>query len=381
LRVAIDALSAISGGAVSHLKNLVSSLAAIDRSNDYWIVIQKNRAALLPALPDNYRLRLVPSFCQHYSLRLFYANFVLPTFLAREKIDVLLSLANVTTFSPPCPRVTVLHNVAPFHTGGNVRGSLLHPRMLLLRWGTRICLSNSDAVVFLSNASERDVSNQLRKGIPVSKVVYHGRPEEFHNWPEDRAAELLARSYGLSYGDYVLCVSHFYAYKNFETLVEAYRMFVRSTSERCALVIAGRPGDHTYYEKILKMTQGHSCGERIKILQAVKDEDLPALYSGCLFFVFPSLCENMPVTLLEAMGCGAAMLVSDTSAMSEICCEAASYFAPSSAQELADKMRLLATDSALRAHFRARAVDRSKIFTWEKTARDTLGLLEQVVGC
>ena len=111
----------------------------------------------------------------------------------------------------------------------------------------------------------------------------------------------------------------------------------------------------------------------------VSQQDVPALYKGSLFLVFPSLCENCPRVLIEAMSLGVPIVCSNISVMPEICGDAALYFDPYDIDDIARKIIEVATDDELRCKLRQTALEQSKRFpTWKEVAHDTLQVLGSI---
>jgi glycosyltransferase involved in cell wall biosynthesis len=78
------------------------------------------------------------------------------------------------------------------------------------------------------------------------------------------------------------------------------------------LVLVG--GEGWKYEGVLDAIQeAEAVRERIIVAGYVRNEDLAALYSGALAFVYPSFYEGFGLPVLEAMQCGAPVIASNTS--------------------------------------------------------------------
>ena len=112
----------------------------------------------------------------------------------------------------------------------------------------------------------------------------------------------------------------------------------------------------------------------------VEDADLPALLSGALAFVFPSLYEGFGIPVLEAGACGVPVITSNTSSLPEVAGDAALLVDPHDVDAIAEAMSRLVTDEALRAELSRRGLANVKRFSWEKCARETLAVLLEAGG-
>jgi glycosyltransferase involved in cell wall biosynthesis len=105
----------------------------------------------------------------------------------------------------------------------------------------------------------------------------------------------------------------------------------------------------------------------------VSAADLEGLYALAGCFVFASLNEGFGIPILEAMRRGVPVACSRASALPEVAGEAARYFDPYDVQDIAGALSALLSDRALAERLSAAGVAREAEFTWEKTARGTLG--------
>jgi glycosyltransferase involved in cell wall biosynthesis len=103
-------------------------------------------------------------------------------------------------------------------------------------------------------------------------------------------------------------------------------------------------------------------------LGRVGDAQLKSLYQHAAGLVFPSIYEGFGLPALEAMACGCPVAAADAAALPEVCGDAALRFDPRSVESIAEAMRALLGDEALRARLRARGLVRAQAFRWDGAA-------------
>ena len=109
----------------------------------------------------------------------------------------------------------------------------------------------------------------------------------------------------------------------------------------------------------------------LHVLGEVPDEDLAALYTGAVACLYPSLYEGFGFPVLEAMQCGATVIASRDPAVRELAGEAAILLDAHAPADWWEAMTAAATEAESRAGWRARALARAKLFSWECAARLT----------
>jgi glycosyltransferase involved in cell wall biosynthesis len=166
---------------------------------------------------------------------------------------------------------------------------------------------------------------------------------------------------------YFLFVGTLEPRKNLEALVEAWR------------AVRGQPVHPQYDIDLVLVGRRRADAPEIplepglRLMGEVADEKLPALYSGALAFVYPSLYEGFGLPVLEAMQCGACVIASR--AVREAAGDAPLY--ADGAEELERAMREVAGRPELAAELRVRSLAQAREFTWERTARMTRQVYEE----
>jgi glycosyltransferase involved in cell wall biosynthesis len=185
--------------------------------------------------------------------------------------------------------------------------------------------------------------------------------------------ELRARL-GLGDGPLILTVSAKKVHKNLERLVRAMSAVV----ERRPDAVLALPGKPTPHERDLReLAQRLGIAANVIFLDYLDAGDLEGLYGCAACFVFASINEGFGIPVLEAMRRGTPVACSRASAMPEVAGDAARYFDPLSAKDIADALLELLGDPGLGMRLAELGRAREATFTWEATAQGTLESYER----
>jgi glycosyltransferase involved in cell wall biosynthesis len=220
-------------------------------------------------------------------------------------------------------------------------------------------IAQADAVICVSESTRRDVLACY--GVDPGRVV------TIHSGINPHPDSSLP--HGIT-EPYILFVSTIEPRKDLGTLIDAFEQL----DEEGALVVAGRIG----WKADATAKRLNQPG--IIHLDYVPPEALAALYRHAKAFVFPSLYEGFGFPLLEAMAAGTPAIAARSSSLPEIGGDAALYFEPGNAEELAATLRRLFGDRALREDLVRRGHERVRQFRWEEAAEKTLAVLRRAAG-
>ena len=109
----------------------------------------------------------------------------------------------------------------------------------------------------------------------------------------------------------------------------------------------------------------------------VPSEMLSSLYKNALAFVYPSLYEGFGLPVLDAMSMGVPVTTSNVSSLPEITGESALLVNPFQTNEIAEALCTIYSKSELRKDLSAAGLERSKLFSWERCAAETMQAYEK----
>jgi len=201
-------------------------------------------------------------------------------------------------------------------------------------------------------------------------VTWEGVDSSFLNCPSLSGAKVLAR-YGLQPKRFFIYTGSVYPHKNVQRLIEAFLKMKRK--DLVLVIVCSR---NIFVRRLAKMTSS----SQIRFLGFVSDQELKALYQQAIALVQPSLMEGFGLTGLEAMACGCPVISSSASCLPEVYGKAACYFNPLKVEEIKEKLVLLASNERIRQQLIKRGQARWPLFSWRKTARETLKVYEKVLG-
>lgn len=105
--------------------------------------------------------------------------------------------------------------------------------------------------------------------------------------------------------------------------------------------------------------------------EAVGRDKLAEIYNNCLVYIQPSRYESFGMTILEAMACGRAVVVSNRGGIPELV-ENAGKVVPLNTKIFVKEILNLLEDYRLRERYSRRAIERAKQFRWEDISKRTL---------
>lgn len=237
-------------------------------------------------------------------------------------------------------KITTYHDVVPL-----IFPELSHPKIIEVhKRRLEIVEKEVDKVIAVSKSTKEDLMRVSK--IPSQKitVIYEGVEDHFKK-QEDEIIVSFKKKYNLP-EKFVLAIGGIGKRKNLQR--------IKQSAKEYNLVITG---------------------DTIPLLP---DEEMPFLYSSAEVLLYPSLYEGFGLPILEAMACGTPVVTSNTSSLSEVGGDAAIYADPTNISAISSSLKKVIEDKDLRETMIKKGLLQAKKFSWEKAAKETAEVYQEV---
>lgn len=383
MRIGIDCRLWNESGVGRYIRNLVEYLAIIDRKNEYVLfVLSKDFESIKYT-----KWSVVRADIRWHTLE---EQIRFPKILNRENLDLMhFPYVSVPIFYNK-PFVVTVHDLIPYHYPTGKASTLALPLYKLKLLGYKFVIAQAvkkaKKIITVSNATKKEVVNHIKVSEDKIVVAYEGVDNKITN-PKlqiSNKSSVKARTsadkqntkYKILNTKYFLYVGNAYPHKNLDRLLQALNILI-SQYPNISLVLVGK--EDYFYKRLKEKVRNMGLEQSVNFLGEVSDEDLSSLYQNALALVIPSLMEGFGLPALEAMANRCLVLSSDIPGLKEVCGNAALYFDPYNLNDIVQKMKKIYPDSDYGVNIE-KGVERTKMFSWQKMAKETLKVYEGSVN-
>lgn len=230
----------------------------------------------------------------------------------------------------------------------------------------------ADRIIAVSQQTKNDLIELW--GIEEDKIsiVYQGCHPEFCKQVDEGRKETVKRKYHLP-ESFLLNVGAIEPRKNQRLILEA----LADGSIDIPLVVAGRETD--YVAELKQFIKQHQLENRVCIIPNIDFNDLPALYQSANIFVYPSQYEGFGIPVVEALQSGVPVIAAKGSCLEESGGPDSRYAAPDDAAELAELIKTLLEDKAIRDQMAERGKAYASRFADESIANSLMKLYKDLI--
>ena len=351
---------------------LLKGLYSVDEKNSYRIYTPRAPKPDLPRTSKHWKYRIA-------SFNRLWSQAALPfyTMIDRPKPDVFFSPVHYAPRFITIPLVLGIMDLSFLFFPDMFRSRDLFK---LKQW-TMYSVKKAKRIIAISQSTKNDILKKYHISPDKVTVIYPGITNyELRIKKLKTTYSKIAQKYGIV-GDYILYVGTLQPRKNIVRLIEAFHLVSKRQTANgkrlLQLVIVGKKG--WLYDTIFAKVKDLGIEDRVIFTGFVPDEELPVLYAHATCFCLVSLYEGFGFPVLEAMKEGTPVVASNVSSLPELVADAGILVNPEDVTDIAhgiiDVLKMKDED---RMKLITRGKKQAAKFTWEKTARETLKVLEEV---
>jgi len=368
MRIAVNAMPSSGYGGLTYLRQILPVLEK-RRDPHCWFVY--GRPATIEKIRFEARKIVFRELRPRGGVvgRLLAEQLRLPALMRADGVDLVYTANNPDLVLAPRPRVIAIRYTEPYLYREFFNSRSKQLRCAVLRVLTSVSLRTADHILCVSDYARRVVGAGKPPLSEKTTVVHHGLGAPFL---PGRPAPCWAPP------AFLFTSAKMIGYSNLIRLAEAYAL-CRARGLREPLLVAGGPHD-ARFERMLKARVAElGLTEHMRFLGYVDAESMAGAMANARVFIFSSLLEACPNTLIEAMGCGAAIVASDTEPNREVAGEAVAWCDGRNVAAMAEAIWAVARSDEMRRGLQAKAIAQAARFSWERTADRLVEVLERTL--
>ena len=345
----------------------IKELQRMDTENEYFVFVKPGEDRCVESTKN---VHVVELKCPSYPL---WEQWALSRAAKKHKVDLLHCTSNTAPIWCGIPLVLTLHDII-FLEPRDKRNHSLYQNMgwLYRRLVVPRILDQCQRIITVSNFELENIITKLNIPRERMAMIYNG----YNDWfkpIEDK--DDIYKKY-ISEQDYFFFLGNTDPKKNTERTLVAYSAYLKRSNIRRKLLMADL--DANYLNDIIMRNHIENIRNHIVMPGYIVNSDLPYIYNKAFAFLYTSLRESFGIPLLEAMACGTPVITSNTSSMPEIGGPNAILVNPENSDEITEMMIKLETDEDFYNNQKTVGLERSKLFSWKKTAMNLLKLYKEV---
>lgn len=225
------------------------------------------------------------------------------------------------------------------------------------------CLARSvRKIVTVSDFSKERICKCLNISEQKVVVIPNGVSELFTKKNKTEVIK-VKKKYNINSDSYFVVLGTLEPRKNVLLAFRGWLKFIKKTKKYATLVVIGGGGGAAFSKAI-----DFPNSDNIVYTGYVGDNDLPAILTGAISLIYPSLYEGFGLPILEAMACGTPVITTKQTSMPFVAEDAALYIEPDNVEMLSDTMEKLFLDASLQDKLSKTGLLQSKKFSWDKSA-------------
>jgi len=292
--------------------------------------------------------------------------------LKKYNADLFFSPDGYLSLKSTVKQINVIHDINFEHNPKDV------PRWIgnyLQRYFPRFA-RKADQIITVSEYSKNDICKTY--AIPQEKVTVSWNAASDLFQPISDNEKLKIEQQYANGNPYFLFVGALHPRKNVDRLIEAFSMMkTNEPNNNYKLVIVGEE----LFSKYINISAiSEAIRKEIYFTGHLSIEVLAKLMAGATVFTFVPYFEGFGIPLVEAMKCGTPIVAGNRTSLPEVAGDAALYCDPFNVSDIADKLSIISNNDSLRTELSAKGLERSRLFSWDRSAEKVWEVINNVVN-
>jgi glycosyltransferase involved in cell wall biosynthesis len=303
---------------------------------------------------------VIPPQARHPLLWYLWFQHSIPYVLKKHKANVFLSPDGYLSLRTNVPQLPVIHDLAFEHRPHDIAKLVRN----YYQYYFPKFAHKAARIATVSEYSKNDIVEKYGINAQKIDVVHNGVSHAFEAINNETKKEVLQK---ITQGKpYFVFVGALQPRKNISNLLLAFDAFKQSDTQGTQLVIVGRKAWQT--QDMDTTFEALQYKADVVFTGRLRDEDLSATIAASLALVYVPFFEGFGLPIIEAFKCHTPVITSNTSSMPEVASNAGLLVNPSSVESIKNALQAIAGNENLRQTLTKAAIERSNVYTWQKTA-------------
>lgn len=233
------------------------------------------------------------------------------------------------------------------------------------KYSIKRVIKKADRIITVSNFSKKEIEKYFPKSIGKINVIHLGMDSIF------RPMNNIEKK------NQILYVGSLNERKNFIGVLKAFDLL--NKNEYKLVIVGNFFGTFNLSNEAQEYINRAKNNPNIEFKQGVSNEELVKIYNQSKIFLFPSFYEGFGLPVLEAISCGTPVICSNVSSLPEVGGDAVIYCNPYDVDDIKNKIELVLNDENLQKEMIQKGLNRSKLFSWEKSAQEHIKIFKELL--